>query len=331
MERPAQREPDLRVAIPAEVDDGALGREQVERQLEAGGRRTGVDDQVAAVGGAGRQREVDAERCRHARAAGIDVHQHDLDGEPAEQASDAAADHAGADDRDPVADQRSGVPQRVDGRLDDAREHGAAGRHVLGHHAHRRRRDDVGRLVRVQAEHRAAAQLGRPLLDRADAQVAVLERPREVPLLERRPHRGVLVRRHAAPVDKRLGAAADARAHGAHHHVVAARLGQPDRPDLPVARFAQPERVRHFSTVLARISHQVSLGVRAKAALGWRPIAIGLTRRPRAEWAGRSDTRRLRSHTWSRPIGEADRTRPPARPSAPRTPTPAPPRCGRAG
>lgn len=99
MERPTQREPDLRVAVPAEVDGGALGREQVERPLEAGGRRAGVHDQVAAVGGFG------------------------------------AAGHPGADDRDPVADQRGGVPQR---------------------------------LVRVQAEDRAAAQLGRPLLDRAD-------------------------------------------------------------------------------------------------------------------------------------------------------------------
>ena len=78
VERPAQREPDLRVAVPAEVDHGALGREQVERPLQPGGRRAGVDDQVAAVGGVGRQREVDAERGRDAGPAGIDVHQRDL-------------------------------------------------------------------------------------------------------------------------------------------------------------------------------------------------------------------------------------------------------------
>ena len=108
----AQREPDLRVAVPAEVEDGALGREQVERPLEPGGRRAGVHDQVAAVGGVGREREVDAEGVRDLGPAGIDVHERDLHaGEPAQQACDAAADHPGADDRDPVADQRRRRPR----------------------------------------------------------------------------------------------------------------------------------------------------------------------------------------------------------------------------
>ena len=245
VEGAAQRERDLGVAVPAEVDDRALGREQIERLLEPGGRRAGVHDQVAAVGGVGRQREVDAERGRDIGAAGIDVHERDLHGrEPAQQACDAAADHAGADDGDPVAEQRRGVPEGVDGGLDRAREHGASGWHVLGHDGHGAGRHDVGRLVRVQAEDRAAAQLRRSLLDGADVEVAVLDRPREVPLLERRPHRGVLARRHAAPEDQRLGAAADAGPQGAHHHVVPARLGQRDRPDLAAAGLAQPERVR---------------------------------------------------------------------------------------
>ena len=78
--------------------------------------------------------EVDAERGGDVGPAGIDVDERDLDaGEPGQQAGDAAADHAGADDRDPVADQRRGVPQRVDGGLDGAGEHGAARRHVVGH------------------------------------------------------------------------------------------------------------------------------------------------------------------------------------------------------
>ena len=116
-------------------------------------------------------------------------------------------------------------------------------RHILGHDGYRAGRYDVGGLVRVQAEDRAAAQLGGPLLHGPDAQIAVLDRPREVPLLERRPHRRVLVGRHAAPEDERLGAAADAGAHGAHHHIAAPRTGQRDRPDLPTAGRAQPERV----------------------------------------------------------------------------------------
>ena len=150
VERAAQRKPDLAVAVPAEVDDRALGREQVERPLEPGGRRAGVHDQVATVGGVGRQREVDAERGRDIGPAGIDVDERDLHRrEPAQQAGDAAADHPGADDRDPVAEQRCGVPQGVDGGLDGAREHGTSGWHALGHDGHRvrpapRRRSGAG-------------------------------------------------------------------------------------------------------------------------------------------------------------------------------------------
>ena len=271
VERPAQREADLRVAVPAEVDDGALGREQVERQLQPGGRRAGVHDQVAAVGGGGRKREVRAEGGRDAGPPGIDVHERDLDGrDPAQQACDAAADHSGADDGDPVADQRGGVPESVDGGLHGAREHGAGGWYILGHDGYRGGRYDVGGLVRVQAKDGAAKQLGRPLLNASDAQIAVLDRSREVPLLERRPHRRVLVGRHAAPEHQRLGAAADTRAHGAHHHVAAPRRGQRDRPDLPAAGRAQPERVcgslmvdhrrDDAPHVLARIYHGLLFG-----------------------------------------------------------------------
>ena len=111
VERPAQRELHLGVAVPAEIDDGALGREQVERPLQPGRRRAGVHDQVAAVGGVGGQREVDAERGRDAGPAGIDVHERDLHAPGiGQQSGDAAADHAGADDRDPVAEQRRRRP-----------------------------------------------------------------------------------------------------------------------------------------------------------------------------------------------------------------------------
>ena len=55
------------------------------------------------------------------------------------------------------------------------------------------------------------------------------------------------------------------------------------------------------------------------------------TRRRPAASAGRWDRRRPRSRTSCRPTGEAGRTPPRAPPSAPRSPTPGPPRCGRAG
>src|SRR6478736_4068951 len=137
VERPAQRQRDLRVAVPAEVDHGALGSEQVERELEAGGRRAGVDDHVASVGGVGRGREVDAEGVRDVDPAGIDVHQRYAHArEPAEQTRDAASDHPGAHDRDAVTDERGGIPQGVDGGLDGAGQHGAIRRHALRHDRH---------------------------------------------------------------------------------------------------------------------------------------------------------------------------------------------------
>ena len=240
---PSERR-DLDVAVPAEVDHRALGREQLERPLKPGGRRAGVHDEVAAVGGVGRQREVDPERVRHLGPVGVDVDERHLQrGEPTEQACHAAADHPGADDGDPVAEERCGVPHRVDGGLDGARENGTSGRHVLGHDGHRRGRHHVGGLVRVQAEHRAAAQLRRSPFDGADVEVAVLDRSWEVAFLKRGAHGGVLGRGHTAPEDQRLGASADAGPHGAHQHLVGPRLGQRDRTDLPAARGAQPERL----------------------------------------------------------------------------------------
>ena len=104
--------------------------------------------------------------------------------------------------------------------------------------------------MRVEAEHRAAAQLRRPLLDGADVEVAVLDRPREIPLLERRSHRGVLARRHTAPEHQRLGAPAHAGPQRADQHVAPPWLGQPDRPDLPTPRRAQPVCVCDVEHVL---------------------------------------------------------------------------------
>ncbi len=180
---------------------------------------------------------------RDDRAARVDVDQRDLHRrEPAQQSCDTAADHPGADDGHPIAEQRCSVPQRVDRGLDGAREHRASRGNVLGHHGHGSGRHHVGGLVREEAEDRAAAQPGGPLFDGADVEVAVLDRPREVALLERSPHRGVLTWRHTAAEHERLGAAADAGPQRAHHHVVSSGRGQRDRSDLPDAGRAQPER-----------------------------------------------------------------------------------------
>ena len=152
---------------------------------------------------------VDADRRRHAGPPGIDIHERDLHSrEAAQQAGDAATDHAGSDHGDPVTEQWRGIPQGVDGGLDRARQNGTSCRHVLGNDGHRSGRHHVCGLVRIQAEHGPAAQLRRSLLHRADVEVAILDRPREVPLLKWRPHGRVLGRWDATPEHQRLGAPA---------------------------------------------------------------------------------------------------------------------------
>ena len=87
-------------------------------------------------------------------------------------------------------------------------------------------------------------ELRRPLLDDADAEVAVLHRRREVTLLVRGAHDGVLVLGHGAAEDDRLGAAAHARVQGAHEHLARAGRGHGSRPDLAPAGLDHPERPR---------------------------------------------------------------------------------------
>ena len=96
----------------------------------------------------------------------------------------------------------------------------------------------------VETEHGAAAQRVRSLLDRADVEVAVLDRGGKVALLERRPHRAVLRLRHATAEHERFRAPADGGPQGAHHHVAWPPPGEHHRPDLPDAGRAQPERMR---------------------------------------------------------------------------------------
>src|SRR4051794_18681537 len=60
----AERQAHLGVAVPAELEHGALGREQVERALEPRRRRARMHDQVASALGVLRPREARAERGR---------------------------------------------------------------------------------------------------------------------------------------------------------------------------------------------------------------------------------------------------------------------------
>ncbi len=115
--------------------------------------------------------------------------------------------------------------------------------------------------MRVEAEHRAATQLGGPLLHGADVQVAVLDRPRKAPFLERRPHPRALVERHGAAKHERLRAAAYPRPYSPHDDVARPRLGQAGGTDLAATGLSQPERLcdsvlgAHAAVVLACLSH----------------------------------------------------------------------------
>ena len=235
-----------RVAVPAEVEHRRLRSEQVERELQPGSRGARVDDEVEvaarAATSSGRAKPTPS-RVGHVGSGGVHVDErHPAPGDPGEQPGDAAAHHPRPDDGDPVTDPRRRVPERVDGRLDRAREHGPSRRHVVGDDDHRLDGDDVCRLVRVQAEDRPSDELRRPLLDDADAEVAVLHRRREVTLLVRGAHDGVLVLGHGAAEDDRLGAAAHARVQGAHEHLARAGRGHGSRPDLAPAGLDHPER-----------------------------------------------------------------------------------------
>jgi hypothetical protein len=61
VECPTQRQPNVGVAVPAEIDDGSFECEQVERALEAHRCRARVHDEIETIRRVVRQGEVDAE------------------------------------------------------------------------------------------------------------------------------------------------------------------------------------------------------------------------------------------------------------------------------
>ena len=161
-----------------------------------------------------------------------------------DQPGDAAPDDAGADDRDPVADQRPGIPQGGDRGLHRAGEDGTLRRDVVGDHCHGVGRHDVRRLVGEQTEDGAPPELVGTVVDDADVEVAVLYRAGEVALLERRPHHVVLALRDSATEHESLGAAAHPGPQRPYQHLARTRIRQRDRANLAPARFGDPECAR---------------------------------------------------------------------------------------
>ena len=137
--------------------------------------------QVEVAGALVGQGEADAQSAAATGSrAAVGVDQGHLDaGDAGEQPGHAAADHAGTDDGDPVADQRARRPRARSRRSRRSPASTARrGRHVVGNDGHGLGRHDVRRLVGVEAEDGAAEQVVGPGLDHADAEVAVLHRAR---------------------------------------------------------------------------------------------------------------------------------------------------------
>src|SRR5690348_498272 len=88
----SEREPNVGVAVPAELDDGAFGGEQLERALETGGGRARMHDEITAAVGFLRRRELDVEPSRDVHSLGVDVDEgHAHSGQPAQKPRDTAA------------------------------------------------------------------------------------------------------------------------------------------------------------------------------------------------------------------------------------------------
>ena len=198
-----------------------------------------------------------------ARRVGVD--QLDADaGEAGQQRGDRAADHAAADHGDPVADQRRGVPQRVHRGLHRAGQDGPRGGHDVRHDASRRspgRRtaSGAGTGRRPSARRSSAG----PSSTTPDVEVAVLHRRREVALLERRPHRGVLALGHPAAEDEGLRATAHPGVQRAHQHLVLGRVRQRRPPGSRRARASGARRHVRCGSIGVLLNDRATCHVRS--------------------------------------------------------------------
>ena len=189
------------VAVPAEVDHGPLGRQQVERELQAVGGGAGVvdDDRGRARASSGRAYATPSAGGQVGPPV-VGVDQRDLTPGNAGQQPGHTAPTMPAPTTATRSPTRGGPSHTALTAVSTvpastARRAGTpAGTSVTAEARH-----DIARLMGVEAEDGAAQQIRRARLDLADIEVAVLHRPREVPLLERRAHRVALARRGPRP------------------------------------------------------------------------------------------------------------------------------------
>ncbi len=127
MEIGAEHERRRAIPVPARLDHLAVGNDCFECELQPGIRTARIDHDVSVPRCVCDVGEAHPELVGYLFSRWVDVDQRDVDTrDAAQEACDAATDHARADDGDTVADDRRGVPQHIDGRFDRAREHGSA-------------------------------------------------------------------------------------------------------------------------------------------------------------------------------------------------------------
>jgi hypothetical protein len=242
VEGPAERQPDLLLAVPGAHERGALVGEQGEGPGQRGGRAGELEEQGHAAGREGGRKLLrggrgDAQRPGQLPSPVQRVGGQDDGAGPLQQQGGDDADRAEPQDDDGVVGHLTRVQAQLQSGLDQ-REQG--GRPGVGAG---RERDDVGLggdepvLVRVEGEdqrsrrHRA----GGPL-DGSDAAVAVRERIAEA--AAERPDALVQgeVGVELAAVAEQLGAGADARTQRPDEHLAGAGLGDVDGRQLHAAR-----------------------------------------------------------------------------------------------
>ena len=210
VEAAPERELVVVVAVPAELDDRALRRQQLQRPLQARGGRAGVEDQVAPVGRLVGQGEVHPSAA--ATSARVGSTSTSVTGRRGSRVSSRARQQPTVPapttaTRSPTSGAASQSALTAVSTMPASTARGtgtSSGTTVTA---------DAGTTYAVWCGCRQNTVRPRrcagPSSTTPDVEVAVLHRPGEVAVLKGRPHRVVLARRHVAAEDEALGPPAD--------------------------------------------------------------------------------------------------------------------------
>jgi hypothetical protein len=252
MEVGAKYQRDRPISVPARLDHFAIGDDSFECELQPRIRTAGIDHEVSLPRCPRTVGEVDTEMIGYRLSCRVHIDERHRDaGDAVEQARDAATDHPRTNNRDAIADHGSGIPKHIDRRFDGARKHGPARRDSIRH-----RYDGVGAydkrgLVGEERENDLSPQNLWSLLDDADVEVPVFDRPWKIPLLEGCPHPVALALRYVSAEDGDFGAPTDAGVQSSHEDFVVTRFPERFVAKNANARRLDPERggIDHTSSL----------------------------------------------------------------------------------